>query len=138
MAARRLRSGKRVKRETMKISDWVRQLFTTIDKMDARAFAGYLSEDGVFRFANQPEAKGRAAVEAAVAGFFSAIAGLKHELLSEWSTPDAVVVEGRVTYTRKAGASVTLPFVDVFERRGTVISLYKIYMDVAPLFAPAA
>jgi ketosteroid isomerase-like protein len=122
----------------MKISEWVRQLFTTIDKIDARAFAGYLSEDGVFRFANQPEARGRAAVEAAVAGFFASLAGLKHELVNEWSAPDSVVVEGRVTYTRKDGTSVTLPFVDVFERSGTVISLYKIYMDATPLFAPAA
>jgi ketosteroid isomerase-like protein len=122
----------------MKISEWVRQLFTTIDRMDARAFAGHLTEDGVFRYANQPEVRGRAAVEAAVAGFFSGFAGLGHELIGEWRGADSVVVEGRVTYTRKDGTRVTLPFVNVLDMRGSLVSRYKIYVDSTPLFAPTA
>jgi ketosteroid isomerase-like protein len=122
----------------MEISEWARRLFATIDRMDAHAFASYLTEDGVFRFANQPAARGRVAVEAAVSGFFSTIAGLRHELLREWRQPDSVVVEGCVTYTRQDGGSVTVPFVDVLDLCNGAISDYRIYVDAAPVFASAA
>ena len=122
----------------MQISDWTRRLFASIDAMDAGAFAGFLAEDGVFLFANQPQVCGRAAAESAVAGFFAAIKGLRHELLKEWRDSESAVVEGRVTYTRKDGSSVTLPFVNVLELRGTAVARYKIYVDATPLFSPAA
>jgi len=45
------------------------------------------------------------------------------------------VCEGEVTYTRRDGTKVTVPFANVFELRGPLISIYRIYIDNSPLFA---
>ncbi len=122
----------------MSITPWVRDLFATIDRKDAAAFAAFLTDDAVFRFGSQPPVAGRPAVQAAVEAFFGMITGLRHELRSEWKGSDSLVVEGDVTYTRLDGSKVTLPFADVFDLRGKAVRAYKIYIDAAPLFAPAA
>ncbi len=112
-------------------------LFRAIDAMDADRFASYLARDAVFRFANQPEVRGSDAIRAAVAGFFGMIAGLEHRITDTWAQPGTVICRGEVTYTRKDGTKLTVPFADVLEMRGERIGDYRIYMDVSPLFAPS-
>jgi hypothetical protein len=46
-----------------------------------------------------------------------------------------MVCEGEVTYTRHDESEITLPFVNVFEFEGELISHYKIYADSEPLYA---
>ena len=53
-------------------------MLADVDRMDAKAFASYLSEDCVLRFANADEVVGRDAIEAAIAGFFGTIKGISH------------------------------------------------------------
>jgi ketosteroid isomerase-like protein len=115
--------------------DGWRALFAAIDARDARAFAAFLTEDGEFRFGNSPAVRGRTAIEAAVAGFFAAIDGCRHELLRTWVDGASAVCEGRVTYRRRDGGEVTVPFANVFELAGGAISSYRIYIDNAPLFS---
>jgi ketosteroid isomerase-like protein len=112
------------------------QLFAAIDGRDASAFAAFLAPDGEFRFGNAPPVVGRDAVRDAVAGFFAAIGGCSHRLLRTWQSEGAVACEGEVTYTRRDGSAVTLPFANVFVLRGREIASYRIYIDNAPLFAP--
>ena len=38
------------------------KLFSTVDKMDSKAFGEFLTEDCTFTFANMPDVKGRKAV----------------------------------------------------------------------------
>jgi hypothetical protein len=94
-------------------------LFAAIDAKDGAAFVAYLTENAVFRFGSAPPVQGRDAIQAAVDAFFTTIAGC----------------EGVVTYTRHDGSEIALPFTDVFEYEGILIAHYKIYMDVAPLYA---
>lgn len=110
-------------------------LFAAIDAQDSAAFVGFLTDDAVFRFGSAPPVQGRAAVQAAVEGFFGTIAGLAHTIEKTLEDGDTLVCEGTVTYTRHDGSEVSLPFVDVFEYRDTLIAHYKIYMDIAPLYA---
>jgi ketosteroid isomerase-like protein len=117
---------------------FVAPLFRAIDSMDPHAFVSFLAEDAVFRFGNAPELRGRDAIREAVAGFLDTISGLRHRLLGTWAHPDAVICRGEVTYTRKDGTEITLPFADLFGMRGTQIAEYRIYMDVTPLYAPPA
>ncbi len=118
-------------------SGWAR-LFTAIDARDADAFAGFITPDGEFRFGNSPPVVGRAAIRAAVAGFFAAIGGCRHRLQRFWTGHGTAVCEGEVTYTRLDGSTLTVPFVNVFELAGGRISSYRIYIDNGPLFnAPA-
>ncbi|KHO49319.1 MAG: hypothetical protein QT04_C0060G0012 [archaeon GW2011_AR11] len=84
-------------------TQWTHDLFRAIDRMDSRAFAGFLAEDAVFRFGNMPEVKGRGAITTAVEQFFSSIRGLRHRILHAWEQGSHVIVQGEVTYTRKDG-----------------------------------
>ncbi|MBT8135543.1 MAG: nuclear transport factor 2 family protein [Gammaproteobacteria bacterium] len=115
--------------------NWLHSLFASIDRMDADAFAGFLTEDGRFTFGNQPPAIGRAAVRDAVKGFFASIAGVRHRIDRVWEDEDSIVCHGEVTYEKMDGSSITLPFADVFYLQGELISDYRIYMDVTPLYA---
>ncbi len=110
-------------------------LFGAIDANDAAAFVGYLTDDAVFRFGSAPPVRGRAAIQAAVGGFFGTIASCSHKVQNTFGTGSTLVCEGEVSYTRIDGSSITLPFTDVLEYDGDLISHYKIYMDISPLYA---
>jgi ketosteroid isomerase-like protein len=116
---------------------WLVELFGTIDARDAARFAASLAPDALFRFGNAPPVAGRAAIQAAVAGFFGSIAGCRHELARHWRGDDSWVVQGTVHYTRLDGSIVSVPFVDVFLMSGAQVREYLIYIDIAPLFAAA-
>lgn len=110
-------------------------LFAAIDRQDAAAFVGFLTDDAVFRFGSAPPVQGKASIQTAVDGFFGTIAGCSHAVHKTISGGPTLVCEGEVTYRRHNGTEVTLPFTDVFEYDGDRIAQYKIYMDVNPLYA---
>ncbi|MCI0518502.1 MAG: nuclear transport factor 2 family protein, partial [Woeseiaceae bacterium] len=114
------------------IAGRINALFAAIDRKDAKGFVEFLTDDAVFRFGSAPAVQGRTAIEQAVSGFFSAIAGCRHELSASWTGPKTFACEGKVTYQRHDGSEITLPFADVFELRGSRICAYRIYIDIAP------
>ena len=111
----------------------LRDLFAAIDKKDTRSFLSFLTDDAAFRFGSAATVRGQAAIAEAVGGFFTTIAGLRHEVSRSLSNGRSLICEGEVTYTRFDGSEITLPFVDVFEMDGERIVDYKIYMDIGPL-----
>ena len=111
------------------------RLFKTIDQMVPVEFAEFVTGDGTFVFGNAGPVTGRPAVRDAVAGFYSSIKALQHEVSQTWEGDDSLVAEGRVTYTRHDGGTITLPFVNVFRLRGDLVRDYRIYIDIAPLYA---
>ncbi len=118
--------------------EWWERVFSRIDAGDAAGFVEFLTADAQFRFGNAPAVVGSAAIRAAVAGFFAAIASSRHELLGTWRGPATAVCEGKVTYTRHDGSVVSFPFVNVFEMRGEKIAAYRIYIDNSTLFTRVA
>ncbi|MCC7198070.1 MAG: nuclear transport factor 2 family protein [Gammaproteobacteria bacterium] len=117
------------------MTDWWKRLFDAIDRKDTAAFLSFLAEDAVFQFGNAPPVRGRAAIGAAVSGFFGAIGGSQHQLLRDFSGPDARACQGEVSYTRLDGSTVTVPFANVLVMRGELVAGYHIYIDLTPLFA---
>jgi ketosteroid isomerase-like protein len=112
------------------------EVFADVDRMDAKAFASHLAEDCLLRFGNADEVVGRDAIEAAIAGFFTTINGLTHHIIDEWGVDDATIVQIDATYTRKDDRQVTLPAVAIWRRRGgELIDEYRIYVDLAPVYA---
>ena len=111
------------------------KLFVSIDAMDTEGFLGFIAPDAEFRFGSASPVKGHDGIRAAVQGFFSSFAALSHDLQRLVADGNTVVCEGEVTYTRHDGSRITLPFCNVFETDGGVITLYRIYVDVAPLYA---
>ena len=110
-------------------------MFADIDRMDAKAFASYLAEDCVLRFANADEVVGRDAIEEAIAGFFTTIKGLSHDILGQWDVDDRTIIQFETTYTRLDDGRVTVPAVTIYRRGADLIDDYRIYVDLAPVYA---
>jgi ketosteroid isomerase-like protein len=111
-------------------------LFADIDRMDADAWAAYLAEDAVMRFGNADPVRGRQACRDALAAFYEMIDGLSHDLVEQWELDGVTIAEANVTYTRKDGRRVTVPVVTIYRTNdGDVISDYRVFIDLAPVFA---
>jgi ketosteroid isomerase-like protein len=110
-------------------------LFADVDRMDAKAFASYLAEDCVLRFANADEVVGRDAIEEAIAGFFSTIKEIGHHIIGQWDVDDATIIQFEATYTRMDDRRVTVPAVTIYRSAGDLIDDYRIYVDLAPVYA---
>ena len=114
----------------------LRNLFAAIDAKDVDGFAEFLTPDASFRFGSAPAAAGADAIREAVGGFFTSIKALEHTVTRAFADGSTLFCEGSVTYTRHDDSAVTLPFADVFEMSADgLITDYKIYMDIAPLYA---
>jgi ketosteroid isomerase-like protein len=113
----------------------VASIFADIDRMDPDAFVAYLTPDVVFRFGNADPQTGREAVRDAVAGFFSTIDGLTHHVLDSWDADDTTIVQIDVEYRRKDGKTVTVPNADILTYDGDLVRDWRIYIDVAPVYA---
>lgn len=119
-----------------RLADELDQLTAAIDAKDTEAFLSYLKQDAVFRFGSAPAVTGHEAIRAAVNGFFESIAGSQHKLFNIIAQDRTLVCEGEVSYERLDGNAITLPFTNVFEvDSGDLIDQYKIYIDIAPLYA---
>jgi len=110
-------------------------LFASIDAMDTERFLSFIAEDATFRFGSAQPVQGHAAIRAAVESFFASFAALRHVLQKQLADGNTVVCEGEVTYTRHNGSTITLPFANVFEVDNGLISLYRVYIDIGPLYA---
>ena len=109
-------------------------LFKVVDAKDTERFLGFLTDEASFRFGSAPPVQGTEAIRSAVDGFFSTIAGCSHVLARFIAQDDVVICEGEVTYSRHNGTEISLPFANIFEMDGELISAYKIYADAGPLY----
>ncbi len=110
-------------------------VFATVDSMNAAAFAEYFTAEGIFVFANWPDARGGNAIQSVVSDFFKSIAALRHEVLEVWRVDDIDICQLRVTYTRHDGSQVSLPCANIWRRADDKFSEYRIYIDLTPLFS---
>ena len=112
-------------------------LFADIDSMEPDRFARHLSSDATMRFGNAEPVHGRDAIRDAWASFCETLDGVHHDVVEQWDVGDGGIVEASVTYTRKDGSRVTVPVVTIYRARGELIDDYRIFIDLAPLFAEA-
>src|SRR3954452_9615382 len=93
-------------------------LFADIDSMEPDAFASHLADDVSFRFGNAEPVIGRDNVRDTWAGFCDGIGGVRHEVIEQFESGSATVVEAIVTYTRKDGSTISLPVVTSYRGWG--------------------
>jgi ketosteroid isomerase-like protein len=110
-------------------------LFEDIDSMEPDRFAQHLAEDVSMRFGNAEPIHGRQAARDTWAGFCEGLDGVSHTLVAEWRSDEGTVAEAEVTYTRKDGSTVTVPVATIYRERDGQIHDYRIFIDLAPLFA---
>jgi limonene-1,2-epoxide hydrolase len=111
------------------------QLFADIDSMEPERFAAHLAEEVTMRFGNAEPIRGRDAGRDAWAAFCKELRGVRHDVIGQWSADEATIVEAEVTYTRLDDSQVTVPVATIYRERGGQINDYRIYIDLAPLFA---
>ena len=115
--------------------DYVLEVYEAVDSKDEQRLARFLTENCTFVYANSDPVVGRANVAEASKKFIALIAGIKHQLLDVWALDDVIVSRLEVTYTRKDGSTLTVPAVTIWRMRDGQIDDYRIYIDIAPLFA---
>ncbi|HXD63736.1 MAG TPA: nuclear transport factor 2 family protein [Solirubrobacteraceae bacterium] len=104
--------------------------------MDAHAWASYPAPDAVMRVGNGDPVHGRDGCRAAVEAFYARIDGLRYDLVELWEHGEATIVEANATYTRSDGNTVTVPVVTIYRTDANdLISDYRVYTDIAPVFA---
>jgi ketosteroid isomerase-like protein len=116
-------------------SDLVRDVFAALDAKDPAALTALMSDDVRMRLGNADAVEGRAAFLGAVSAFIGSVAGVRHAITSVWSVDDVVIAEMAVHYERLDGGKVTLPCCNVFRVRDGLVSDYRVYIDINPVYA---
>ena len=114
---------------------WARTMFKVIDAEDAQGFADYFCEDGTFVFGSFPPARSKSAIRDFVAGFFSSLNGLHHDLVQIEAAGGLLYIHFKATYEVHDGRKVTIPGLETVRMNGDLIEEYVIYMDPSPLQA---
>jgi ketosteroid isomerase-like protein len=122
---------------TLSRADAIRALFAATDAKDTDAKLPYLTDDVRLMFGNADAVKGIDAFREASDTFNASLTSVSHEILSLLvaTEEDAAVVELAVTYVRLDGQQLTLPCCNVFRFRDGLVSDYRIYMDIGPVYA---
>jgi ketosteroid isomerase-like protein len=115
--------------------EYASEVYEAVDSRDERRLAPFLSETCTFVYANSQPVIGRENIAEGSKQFMSLIAGIKHQLLDVWAFDDVIVSRLEVTYTRKDRSTLTVPAATIWRMRDRQIDDYRIYIDVAPLFA---
>ena len=118
----------------MEFKTFVTEVYQSIDRADASAFAGFITPNGSFRFANNPAVTGTATIETYVAGFFQSLKGINHSNLESWSTGNAIFVNGTVKYTRHNDTILEVPFSCTWKMKDQLIDQYLIFIDCSELY----
>jgi ketosteroid isomerase-like protein len=112
--------------------DVTRDLLKAADT-DIAAFFATFTDDCHFRMANAEVVVGRENIQAWVADYLGAVAGMRHVVLEEFLADDVAAMRVEVTYTMQNGAEFTLPAVTRTKVRDGKVSEYLIFMDPSPV-----
>lgn len=115
--------------------DLVRGVFAALDAKDSAAVTARMTDDVRMRLGNADLVEGKAKLREATAAFVASINAIRHEITSMWSVDDVVIAEMDVHYERLDGRKVTLPVCNVFRVRDGLVSDYRVYLDIGPVYA---
>ena len=115
---------------------WITDYFAMVDRMDLKEFVTWYNDDGSFMFANNPPAKGKEAVSAALGQFYALIDSMHHEKTGIWVSGDTGVWEARVHFKTKTGKELILPAASVLRLKNGKVEDFRMYMDANPILHP--
>ncbi|MBW8638449.1 DUF1857 family protein [Hoeflea sp. WL0058] len=116
----------------------LKRYYETVDSMDMPAFKAMHTDNCKVFFANFPAAEGPEQIAGAIGQFWSTIGGLSHTIVNRWDHQNETVLELAVDYTRLDGSHVVLPCVSIVKPAGDKVAELRVFIDVAPIYAPAA
>jgi len=105
--------------------------------MDPAGLVAWYTEDGTFRSANAPPARGKAAITAALKQFHVLITSMSHRMTGCWVDGTSGVWEAEVTFGTRTGETITIPAVSILRTDGRLVHDFRMMMDAGPILAPA-
>jgi ketosteroid isomerase-like protein len=115
-------------------TDLVRGAFAALDAKDPAAVTAQMTDDICMRLGNADFVEGKAKFLEATEAFVATIQAIGHEITSIWCFDDVVIAEMDVHCERLDGRKVTLPCCNVFRVRGGLVSDYRVYLDIGPVY----
>jgi ketosteroid isomerase-like protein len=120
------------------MSDWVHPYYDDVDNMRLAEFVAWHAPDVTVQFANHPRPRGHDPDARSHRPLLGDDRRLKHNISNVWDTGDGTtVVEADIDYTRLDGKVVVTPCVTLLHRVEQGIDSVRIFVDLAPVFAPA-
>jgi ketosteroid isomerase-like protein len=116
-------------------TDLVRGVLAALDAKDPAAITAQMTDDVRMRLGNADLVDGKAKFLEATEAFVASIEAIRHQITSMWSFDDVVIAEMDVHYERLDGRKVTLPCCNVFRVRDGLVSDYRVYLDIGPVYA---
>jgi ketosteroid isomerase-like protein len=116
----------------------IRALFAATDEGDLAGVTSYLHDDVVVVLGNREPIHGAEAYAELYGQVAGMLAGLRHEILDIWSAaedPTVWIVRMTVHYTRTDGLTVSLPCCNALRFTEGLVSDYRVFMDMTPVFA---
>ena len=113
---------------------WLIPMFKAIDSKDTAQFMTFLDSACLFRFGNSPSVQGKENIKIAINQFFESIASVSHSITDAWDIPGGIVCHGEVSYTRKDGIYLMLPFANILLGADKNITNYLVFVDTSNLF----
>jgi ketosteroid isomerase-like protein len=116
-------------------TDLVRGVFAALDAKDPAAVTAQMTDDVRMRLGNADFVEGKAEFLEATEAFVASIEAIRHQITAMWSLDDVVIAELDVHYQRLDGKEVMLPCCNVFRLRDGLVSDYRVYLDIGPVYA---
>ncbi len=116
---------------------WIADYFTMVDRLNPEELVTWYTEDGSFRFANQPPAQGKNAMIAALKQFYSLVKSMHHEKTGCWTDDHSGAWEAIAHFETNDGRKVSLPAVSTLRVRDGLICEFRFVMDASPITQPA-
>ena len=118
--------------------DWPVRFLTEADTFRIERLAACFADDIEVRFGNAEPIHGKPDAVAAFEGFWRTIAGMRHRGETVVRDGDLATQQSIVTYTTRDGRDISMPVASHMRRTpdGRLNRLW-IFIDLAPLFAPA-
>lgn len=113
---------------------FIQKVFDAVDRSDASGLAEFMTDDVIFRFSNHPPVVGKANIIPFLENFFRSIKGTRHDMIESWEIPGGYVMNGRVTYTRLDGSTLSCWFSNTFKMENGRIKEYLIFVDNSELY----
>jgi ketosteroid isomerase-like protein len=115
--------------------DFARDVAAALDAGDVARVLAAMTDDIRLQFGSQEPTVGKEAFSAALEASLASVEGFRHEILEAWDVGQAVVLEMTVHYRRHDGSSISLPCCNIFRLSAGRIADYRVYMDIAPVYA---
>lgn len=110
-------------------------IFAAFDAKDIEALSALVTDDVRLQLGNSDVVAGDDAFRAGLQAFFDSVRSFRHGVTDVWHDGDVLIAEIQVQYTRLDGGELTLPCCNVFRLRDGLVSDYRVYMDINPVYA---